>query len=216
MVDNSSIASQIAKILLEIQAVKLQPNTPFKWASGWNSPIYCDNRISLSYPSARTFIKNALVEAIRSKYPDCEVIAGVATAGIPQGALVADSMNLPYVYVRSSAKGHGMQNLIEGKIMPGSKTVVIEDLISTGGSSMQAVNALKAAGFEPIAVVSIFSYGFSIAQSEFKKAGIDLISLSNYNALIQQALEMKVIEASDLKKLQEWRTSPETWGKSIA
>ncbi len=186
---------------------------PFKWASGWNSPIYCDNRISLSYPSARTFIKNALVEAIKIKFPDVEVIAGVATAGIPQGALVADAMELPYVYVRSSAKSHGMQNLIEGKVIPGAKTVVIEDLISTGGSSLQAVNALEAAGFNPIAVVSIFSYGFSLAQTEFKKAAIELVSLSNYNALIEQALEMQVIEQSDLVRLQEWRTSPETWGK---
>ncbi|GGZ27658.1 orotate phosphoribosyltransferase [Echinicola pacifica] len=204
-------AAAVAQKLLDIQAIRLQPNQPFTWASGWKSPIYCDNRLSLSFPAVRTFIKNALVEAIKSKFPAAEAIAGVATAGIPQGALIAEAMDLPFIYVRSKPKGHGMENMIEGKVTANQKVVVIEDLISTGGSSLKAVEALKAAGFEVLGMAAIFTYGFDLAAKNFQDANIKLVCLSDYEAMLPQAIDSKYVSDSDLDSLGEWRKSPNTW-----
>jgi orotate phosphoribosyltransferase len=205
------IENKIAAALLKIGAIKLRPQEPFKWASGWNSPIYCDNRLSLSFPEVRTDIKNDIAYVIRKHFKDAEAIAGVATAGIPQGALVADAMSLPLIYVRPKPKEHGMGNLIEGKLTPGQKVVVIEDLISTGGSSLKAVEALKDAGFIILGMVAIFTYGFKIADQNFKNAGVKLISLSNYEALIEEAVRSNYVKASDLESLKVWRNDPAAW-----
>jgi orotate phosphoribosyltransferase len=202
---------EVAGMLLEAGAVKLNAEQPFTWASGWKSPIYCDNRLTLSFPTIRTFIKQGLCHSIREKFAQVQAIAGVATAGIPQGALVADTMELPFLYVRSKPKGHGMENLIEGKITPGLKVVVIEDLISTGGSSLQAVMALRNAGFDVLGMVAIFSYGFDIAQENFLKAQVNLTVLSDYNALLSKAIELNYIKKEDLGLLQSWRSAPSTW-----
>jgi orotate phosphoribosyltransferase len=207
------IENKIAAALLKIGAIKLRPNEPFKWASGWNSPIYCDNRLSLSFPEVRTDIKNDIAYVIRKHFKDAEAIAGVATAGIPQGALVADAMSLPLIYVRPKPKDHGMGNLIEGKITPGQKVVVIEDLISTGGSSLKAVEALKDAGFIILGMVAIFTYGFKTAEDNFKNAGVELIALSNYEALIEEAVKTNYVKASDLESLKVWRQDPAAWRK---
>jgi orotate phosphoribosyltransferase len=206
-----STAEQVAAYLLEIEAIKLRPEMPFKWSSGWNSPIYCDNRLTLSYPPIRTYIKNALLEAIKVSYPDAEAIAGVATAGIPQGALVAEMLNLPFLYVRSSPKGHGMENLIEGKVVPGQKVVLVEDLISTGGSSLKVAASLKNAGFEVLGMVAIFTYGFDEAERNFKEAGVDLHCLSNYEVMLKVALQKDYIKSEMLGSLEEWRRQPSTW-----
>ncbi|MCG8311130.1 MAG: orotate phosphoribosyltransferase [Cytophagales bacterium] len=206
-------ARNIAKRLLDIQAIKLDVEHPFTWASGWKSPIYCDNRLALSFPEVRTYIKNELVDAIRASFSDVEAIAGVATAGIPQGALVAEALNVPFVYVRSKPKGHGMENMIEGKITPEQKVVVIEDLVSTGGSSLKAVEALKSGGFSVLGMVSIFTYGFSIAEKSFKDADVKYISLSNYNDLIDEALKLDYITDEQTSSLKKWRESPAEWGK---
>jgi orotate phosphoribosyltransferase len=205
------IETKIAAALLKIGAIKLRPQEPFKWASGWNSPIYCDNRLSLSFPEVRTDIKNDIAYVIRKHFKDAEAIAGVATAGIPQGALVADTMSLPLIYVRPKPKDHGMGNLIEGKITAGQKVVVIEDLISTGGSSLKAVEALKDAGFTVLGMVAIFTYGFKIAEDNFKNAGVELISLSNYEALIEEAVKTNYVRESDLESLKVWRKDPAAW-----
>jgi orotate phosphoribosyltransferase len=205
--------NKIAAALLKIGAIKLSPQEPFKWASGWNSPIYCDNRLSLSFPEVRSDIKNEIAYAIRKHFKDAEAIAGVATAGIPQGALVADAMSLPLIYVRPKPKDHGMGNLIEGKIVPGQKVVVIEDLISTGGSSLKAVEALKDAGFNILGMVPIFTYGFKTAEDNFRNAGVELISLSNYDALIEEAVKTNYIKESDLESLKVWRKDPGGWKK---
>jgi orotate phosphoribosyltransferase len=207
------IENKIAAALLKIGAIKLRPQEPFKWASGWNSPIYCDNRLSLSFPEVRTDIKNDIAYVIRKYFKEVEAIAGVATAGIPQGALVADAMSLPLIYVRPKPKDHGMGNLIEGKITPGQKVVVIEDLISTGGSSLKAVEALKEAGFIVLGMVAIFTYGFKIADQNFNNAGVKLITLSNYEALIEEAVKTNYVKASDLESLKVWRNDPANWGK---
>ena len=206
-------ASVVAKKLLEIQAIKLSADAPFTWASGWKSPIYCDNRLSLSYPDVRSFIKEQLADTIRDNFPNVEAIAGVATAGIPQGALVADALNIPFIYVRSKAKGHGMENMIEGKVTAGQKVVVIEDLVSTGGSSLKAVEALRAARFEVLGMLSIFTYGFEVATENFKKAAVKLISLSNYNELIEEALKLKYVDNDQVSNLKMWRENPAGWGK---
>jgi len=206
-------ARKIAELLLQIKAIKLQPNAPFTWASGWKSPIYCDNRISLSYPHIRTFIRQALVRKIEEVYGTPEMIAGVATAAIAQGALVAEAMGLPFVYVRSSAKDHGRENLIEGELKPHQSAVVIEDLISTGGSSIKAVKALRDAECKVKGMISIFSYGFNLAEENFKAAKCKVVSLCNYNDLIQVAVEYDYISSADLAALKKWRESPETWGK---
>jgi orotate phosphoribosyltransferase len=205
------IETKIAAALLKIGAIKLRPQEPFKWASGWNSPIYCDNRLALSFPEVRTDIKNDIAYVIRKHFKDAEAIAGVATAGIPQGALVADAMSLPLIYVRPKPKDHGMGNLIEGKITAGQKVVVIEDLISTGGSSLKAVEALKDAGFTVLGMVAIFTYGFKIAEDNFRNAGVELISLSNYEALIEEAVKTNYVKESDLESLKVWRKDPAAW-----
>lgn len=208
-----TIAEQVASSLLEIGAIKLSPAKPFKWASGWLSPIYCDNRFSLSYPQARTLIKNALVSTIKEKFAGVEAIAGVATAGIPQGALIADVLNLPFIYVRPKPKDHGMENLIEGKVTPGQKVVVIEDLISTGGSSLKAVEALRDSGFEVLGMAAIFTYGFDLASKNFENASVKLHTLSDYNVLVKLAAEKGYIKDEEIKSLSAWRNAPDVWGK---
>jgi len=207
----SQVAETVAGMLLEIGAIKLDPNHPFTWASGWQSPIYCDNRLALSFPRTRSYIKEMLSQEIRQHFQDVEAIAGVATAGIPQGALVADELELPFIYVRSKPKGHGMENLIEGKVVPQQKIVVIEDLISTGGSSLKAVYALQSAGFQVLGLSAIFSYGFTLAEKNFQQDQIKWFSLSNYEALIEQALAKNYIQEHQLDLLQSWRHSPDTW-----
>lgn len=202
----------VAKKLLEINAIKLNVESPFTWASGWKSPIYCDNRLSLSYPEVRSYIKKQLAKTISTNFAGVEAIAGVATAGIPQGALVADLLDIPFIYVRSKPKGHGMENMIEGKLTKGQKVVVVEDLVSTGGSSLKAVEALLHSNFSVMGMVSIFTYGFALAADNFAKANVKLISLSDYNELIEEALRLDYVTSSQISKLKEWRESPGTWG----
>ena len=204
-------AEQVASSLLEIGAIKLSPSKPFRWASGWHSPIYCDNRFSLSYPASRTLIKNALVEAVKEKYAGAEAIAGVATAGIPQGALIADALNLPFIYVRPKPKEHGLGNQIEGTLEKGQKVVVIEDLISTGKSSLQVCDVLKAADVEVIGMVSIFTYGFAAATKAFESAGIPYKSLTNYVTLINLAIEKGIVSPDQQKTLLNWSADPANW-----
>jgi orotate phosphoribosyltransferase len=198
---------------LQIKAIKLQPDEPFVWASGWNSPIYCDNRIALSYPRVRTFIRQELVKLIEDKFGRPDIIAGVATAAIAQGALVSEALGLPFVYVRSSAKDHGRQNTIEGEVTPDQTAVVIEDLVSTGGSSLKAVEELKKNGVIVKGLVSIFSYGFDTANENFKKAGCPFYSLCDYETLLKQALDTGYIKEADLSMLQDWRKDPANWKK---
>lgn len=198
-------------MLLQTKAVKLNIEQPFKWSSGWNSPIYCDNRVTLSYPEVRTFIKKSLAKAIKKAFPDAQAIAGVATAGIAQGALVAEVLGLPFLYVRPKPKDHGMGNQIEGRVEVGQKVVVIEDLISTGGSSLKAVDALRAAGAEVLGMAAIFTYGFKIADNNFKEKDVKLLTLSNYNHLIEEAIAQNYIPASALDSLKKWRRNPEKW-----
>lgn len=201
----------LAEKLLKISAIKLQPANPFVWASGWNSPIYTDNRKTLSYPDVRSFIKVELCRMIMENFETPDAIAGVATGAIAQGALVADTMGLPYVYVRSTPKNHGLENLIEGNLRPGQKVVVIEDLISTGGSSLKAVEAIRAAGCEVIGMAAIFTYGFPVAAEAFNKAGVTLCTLSDYNSMLEAALETDYIKAEDIETLKEWRKDPANW-----
>jgi orotate phosphoribosyltransferase len=208
---SNEVASQIAKHLLDIKAVKLSPQEPFTWTSGWRSPIYCDNRVTLSHHVIRTYIKDELVNAIRKNFPHVTAIAGVATAGIAQGALVADAMALPYAYVRPEPKKHGMKNQIEGKLPEGSQVVVIEDLISTGGSSLKAIEALREQGFNVLGLAAIFTYGFDIADQEFSKANCEMITLSDYNALLKVAVEQNYIDESILGDLSDWRSNPSVW-----
>ena len=203
----------IATHLLEIKAIKLSPRRPYTWSSGWHSPIYCDNRLALSYPSIRKVIKDQLVEVTKKNFPDAECIAGVATAGIPQGALLADALNLPFIYVRSKPKDHGLENMIEGKITKKQKVVIMEDLISTGGSSLKAAEALKKAGFKILGMVAIFTYGFEKAQSNFEQAGIELHTLSNYADMLEAAQNKGMVSEKDLLQLKSWRVDPENWGK---
>lgn len=207
----NNVAEQVASHLLQIKAVKLEPKNPFTWASGWKSPIYCDNRKTLSYPQVRTYIRDQFVALIKNKYPDTEVIAGVATGAIAQGALVAQELGLPFIYVRSSAKNHGLENLIEGEYQTGQKVVVIEDLISTGGSSIQAVKALRDAGCEVLGLVAIFTYGFQKATDNFAEARCQLDTLSNYDAMIDLAVKTGYVQSGEVEKLKEWRISPETY-----
>lgn len=201
----------VAEKLLKIKAVKLQPNNPFVWASGWNSPIYCDNRKTLSYPQIRNYIKVELAHLILELYPDVEVIAGVATGAIAQAALVADILGLPFVYIRSAPKDHGLENLIEGDLRPKQKVVVIEDLISTGGSSLKAVEAIRNDGSEVLGMVAIFTYGFPVADQKFKKAKVKLTTLCTYDAVLSEALATNYISVDDIETLQEWRQNPSSW-----
>lgn len=210
-IQNVNNATKIAQYLLEIKAIRLKPQDPFTWASGWKSPIYCDNRLALSYPSIRTYIKEQIAETIQEHFGIAEAIAGVATAGIPQGALVADELDLPFLYVRSKPKGHGMENMIEGKVTPGQRVVVIEDLVSTGGSSLKAVEDLRAAGFEVLGMISIFTYGFEVAKANFEKAKVRLICLSDYEHMLPQAVNDSYVSEEDLTTLQQWRRDPGNW-----
>lgn len=203
----------LAEKLLRISAINLQPELPFTWASGWKSPIYTDNRKTLSYPDIRSFIKVELTRLIEENFERPDAIAGVATGAIAQGALVADLMSLPYVYVRSAPKDHGMENLIEGNLLPGQKVVVIEDLISTGGSSLKAVEAIRKAGCEVIGMVAIFTYGFPQAVDAFRNAGVTLLTLSNYNAMLDAALATGYIRQGDIELLKQWREDPANWRK---
>jgi orotate phosphoribosyltransferase len=213
MILNNDRALKVAEFLLQIKAIKMQPTNPFTWASGWKSPIYCDNRKTLSYPAIRTFIRQAYCEEILEKYGKPDFIAGVATGGIAQGALVAQELGIPFVYVRSTPKGHGLGNQIEGDFEKGQKVVVIEDLISTGGSSLQAVDALREAGCEVKGLVAIFTYDFDIAKENFKKAKCPFRTLTNYDFLIEQAIRKEYINESDLDSLQAWRANPSTWNQ---
>ena len=200
-----------AEKLLKVKAIKLQPANPFTWASGWKSPIYCDNRKTLSYPSLRNFVKIEISRLILEKFGQVEAIAGVATGAIPQGALVADELNLPFVYVRSKPKDHGLENLIEGELRPGMKVVVIEDLVSTGGSSLKAVEALRKNGCEVIGMVASFTYGFDVSVKAFKEANVQLLTLTNYEAVLKTALETSYIAEEDVEVLQAWRKDPANW-----
>ncbi len=211
MILNEDKALKVAEFLLQIKAVKLKPTQPFTWASGIKSPIYCDNRITLSFPKIRTFIRQAYAESILEHYGKPDVIAGVATGGIAQGALVAQELGLPFIYVRSSAKEHGMGNQIEGFYEAGQKVVVVEDLISTGGSSLKAVEALRDAGLEVKGLVAIFTYGFELAHENFVNAECPYCTLTNYDYLLQKALADNLISEEDLTSLREWRTNPNDW-----
>jgi orotate phosphoribosyltransferase len=206
-----TLEKSVAEKLLKIKAVKLQPNNPFIWASGWNSPIYCDNRKTLSYPQIRSYIKIELARLVLELYPEVEVIAGVATGAIAQGALIADALGLPFVYIRSAPKDHGLENLIEGDLRPKQKVVVIEDLISTGGSSLKAVEAIRKDGSEVLGMLAIFTYGFPEAEQQFKKAKVRLTTLCTYEAVLSEALAVNYITEDDIETLQEWRQNPSTW-----
>jgi orotate phosphoribosyltransferase len=212
MIFNKDTASKTAELLLQINAIKLNPGNPFTWASGWKSPIYCDNRITLSFPPIRNYLKDEFAKNIEKKFGKPDVIAGVATGAIGMGILVAEALALPFVYVRPEAKKHGRLNQIEGFLQKGQNVVVIEDLISTGNSSLMAVEALKAAGANVKGMAAIFSYGFEIATENFKKADVDLLTLSNYENLLTLAVAKKYITEEEEKTLQEWRVSPSTWG----
>lgn len=198
-----------ASKLLEIKAIKLQPKDPFTWASGWKSPFYCDNRKTLSFPEVRSFVKLELVHAILENFPQANAVAGVATGAIAQGALVAEELNLPFCYVRSKAKDHGMGNLIEGELPQGSKVIVVEDLISTGGSSLKAVEALREAGFEVVGMVASYTYGFPVAEKAFEDANVKLCTLTDYEHVVSKALEIGYIKQEDVETLHHWRKDPE-------
>lgn len=213
MILDKETAQETAALLLQINAIKLQPQNPFTWASGWKSPIYCDNRVSLSYPSIRNYIRENLAKQIEELYGKPEMIAGVATGAIGIGALVADYLNVPFCYVRPEAKGHGRQNKIEGHLEPNAHVVVVEDLISTGKSSLMAVEALQEANAHVKGMFAIFSYGFNIAKENFKKANVTLNTLSNYEMLLQEAEKSRYINAEEAVLLSEWRKNPETWGQ---
>ncbi len=204
-------ALEIAAKLLAIEAIQINHKTPFTWSSGWKSPVYCDNRLALSYPEIRTYIKENLANVVKLNYPDVECIAGVATAGIPQGALVADVLGLPFVYVRPKPKDHGMGNLIEGKIRKGQRVVLVEDLISTGGSSLKAAQAMKEAGFKVVGMVAIFTYGFEAAEKGFEEAKIPLTCLSDFNHLLQQAVKNNYLDENQLIYVKSWRLDPANW-----
>jgi len=204
---------EVARQLLAINTIKIQPDSPFTWASGWKAPIYCDNRKILSYPKTRTFICEAFTELVKEKYPEAEAIAGVATGAIAHGVLVAEKLGLPFIYIRSAPKGHGLENLIEGDIPQGTKTVIIEDLVSTGTSSLNAAQAVRNYGAEVLGMLSIFTYNFPHAASNFAAANIELTALSNYNVLLQLAYDSGEINDQQLESLNNWRKTPETWGR---
>lgn len=210
---NDESALKVAEFLLQVKAVKLQPLEPFTWASGWKSPIYCDNRKTLSFPKIRTYIRQQMVDAIANNFGKPDIIAGVATGGIAQGALVAQELGLPFVYVRPEAKAHGLTNQVEGEIEKGQTVVIIEDLVSTGKSSLNAADALIKAGCEVKGMVAIFTYGFLEAEENFKKKKIPLVSLTNYDALIKQGVKSKYITNKNVESLKAWRENPAEWGK---
>ncbi|MFN3918458.1 MAG: orotate phosphoribosyltransferase [Flavobacteriales bacterium] len=215
MISNKDSAIKVAQFLLQIKAVRLQPDQPFSWASGWNSPIYCDNRKTLSYPQIRTFIRQELSKAILDKYGKPNLIAGVATGGIAQGVLVAQELGVGFVYVRPSAKEHGLNNKVEGYFEEGQDVVVIEDLVSTGKSSLQAVDSLRESGCIVKGMVSIFTYGFKAASESFKAAKCELITLTDYDVLIREAVKSKYISEDDLDSLKEWRENPSVWENKL-
>ena len=208
-----NLKKDFAQRLLKIKAIKLQPNHPFTWASGWKSPFYCDNRKTLSYPELRNYVKLELTHAILEHFSDAEAVAGVATGAIPQGALVADALGLPFVYVRSKPKDHGLENLIEGELKPGTKVVVVEDLISTGGSSLKAVEAIRKNDSEVIGMVASYTYGFPVAEKAFEEAGVKLVTLTDYDHVVASALETGYIADDDIALLHEWRKDPANWKK---
>ena len=209
----STVEKIFAEKLLKVKAIKLQPEQPFTWASGWKSPFYCDNRKTLAFPALRTFVKLQLSRIVAELYPEADAIAGVATGAIAQGALVADELALPFAYVRSKPKDHGMANLIEGDLQPGMKVVVVEDLISTGGSSLKAVEALRQHGCEVLGMVAAYTYGFPVAEEAFAAAGVTLTTLTNYEALVETALQTGYIEQSHVPMLAAWRKDPANWMK---
>jgi len=213
MIYDIDIAKQVAKSLLQINAIILQPNQPFKWAAGWNSPIYCDNRKTLSFPEIRNHIRQGLASIVKNYYKGANVIAGVATAGIPHGALVAEELGLPFIYVRSKAKEHGKQNQIEGYFEKGQSVVLVEDLISSGKSCLESAVTLKEAGMKVKGIASIFTYGFDAAAENFKNAEYEYVSLCDYNTLLPEAVKSQYIEKKDLSVLKEWREDPSIWGK---
>lgn len=200
-----------ASKLLNVKAIKLQPTDPFTWASGWKSPFYCDNRKTLSYPALRNFVKIEICRLIEENFPEVDAVAGVATGAIAQGALVADELNLPFAYVRSKPKDHGLENLIEGELRPGMKVVVVEDLISTGGSSLKAVEALRKSGCEVVGMVAAYTYGFDVAQKAFSEADVRLITLTNYEAVVSEAVRIGYIAESEVELLNQWRKDPAHW-----
>ncbi|MGY8931420.1 MAG: orotate phosphoribosyltransferase [Flavobacteriales bacterium] len=214
MINYTEDARQIAKFLLQINAIILQPNNPFTWASGWNSPIYCDNRKSLSFPQIRTHIRMKICEIIKEKYPHANVIAGVATGGIAIGCLVAEELGLPFIYIRAKSKDHGKKNLIEGYYDQGQSVVVIEDLISSGKSSLAAVEALRKEELNVRGLISIFTYSFDTADTNFKNANCEKTSLCDYNTLLNEALKSNYIEQKDLNILQKWRKEPSKWNQN--
>lgn len=212
----SAKVTKIAEYLLKIKVVRLQPESPFTWASGLKSPVYCDNRLSLSFPEVRNLVRDCLLEAIQERFPQATGVAGVATAGIPQGALVADHLGLPFIYIRSKSKGHGLNNQIEGQIDPEIGYIVIEDLVSTGGSSLKAVEALQAAGGNVVGVMSVFSYGFPVAEAAFAGAGIPLYSLLDMDVLLKKAVEIEYIKPEELEVIRTWREDPRKWSELVS
>lgn len=207
------LKKEFASKLMKVKAIKLQPENPFTWASGWKSPFYCDNRKTLSYPDLRNYVKLELVHAVLENFPEAEAMAGVATGAIAQGALVADELNLPFVYVRSKPKNHGLENLIEGELKPGMKVVVVEDLISTGGSSLKAVEAIRKNCCEVVGMVASYTYGFDVAKKAFEEAGVKLITLTDYDHVVEQAKETGYIKPEHVEVLNEWRKDPANWMK---
>ncbi len=207
------LKKEFASKLLKIKAIKLQPNNPFTWASGWKSPFYCDNRKTLSYPELRNFVKLEICHAILESFPETEAVAGVATGAIAQGALVAEELNLPFVYVRSKPKDHGLENLIEGELRPGMKVVVIEDLVSTGSSSLKAVEAIRKDGCEVVGMIASYTYGFPVAEEAFKKADVKLVTLTDYDNVVNQALDTGYINDEDVVVLHKWRKDPAHWNE---
>lgn len=210
-----NLKRDFASRLLQVKAIKLQPNNPFTWASGWLSPFYCDNRKTLSYPELRNYVKLELVHKVLECFPEAEVVAGVATGAIAQGALVADELNLPFVYVRSKPKDHGLENLIEGDLKPGMKVVVIEDLISTGGSSLKAVEAIRSNACEVIGMVASYTYGFPVAENAFREANVRLETLTDYEHVVAEALATGYISEHDVEVLHDWRQAPDKWKNKI-
>ena len=207
------LKKEFASKLMKVKAIKLQPENPFTWASGWKSPFYCDNRKTLSYPDLRNYVKLELVHAVLENFPEAEAVAGVATGAIAQGALVADELNLPFVYVRSKPNDHGLENLIEGELKPGMKVVVVEDLISTGGSSLKAVEAIRKDCCEVVGMVASYTYGFDVAKKAFEEAGVKLITLTDYDHVVEQAKETGYIKPEHVEVLNEWRKDPANWMK---